>query len=500
MLPKAEGKWTREEAAHLLNRAGFGGTPEEIDRLHAMGRRKAVEHLLSAEDQLPDWENPNGTEQVDPQERFREMREQFRGLSEEERDKKRREIRQMAQRENRQAGRDLTGWWFNRMVRTKAPLGEKMVLFWHDHFVSSLQKVRNANLIHQQNELFRTNAMGDFRALTKSIVRDPAMMIYLDVANSNKSKPNENFAREVLELFTLGEGNYTEQDIKQAARAFTGYQLNRFTGKVTFQDRRWDGGEKTVLGETGKFTGEDIVDVIFKQDGATTYLPTKLWEFFVYEGPSEGGVKALGKVFAKADFKVKPLLREIFLSREFYSEKAMRTQIKSPIQFLVGLCRQMELEGLPVAYLIGAQLQLGQVLFQPPNVAGWDWGQAWINTNSLLARYNVAGVVTKGVSAETLAVQRGPEGNKERMARGLKFVERNWKGPDYEKVVPRDIRADSKLLVDHLMFRLFQSQLGESERIKFMEFADAQRGAVFTNTEVAELVHLMMSSPHYQLT
>ena len=456
-LPRAKGKWTREEAAHLLNRAGFGGTPAEIDRLHGMGRRKAVEHLLSAEDTLPGWENPADESAESVREKLMELRRNRGDLTEAELDKKLRQVRQMGQRQQRNAGRSLTGWWFRRMVGTPAPLREKMVLFWHDHFATGRRKVRDAGFMHGQNELFRAHALGDFKALTHAIVRDPAMMIYLDVANSKKGKPNENFAREVLELFTLGEGNYTEKDIKEAARAFTGYQLQRRDGKVTHNKRQWDSGEKSVLGETGAFTGEDVVEVVFRQKGASTYLPRKLWEFFVYEGPNPKGVEALGDIFAKANFRVKPLLREIFLSREFYSEKAMRSQIKSPVQFLVGLCRQLELDGLPEAYLINAQQQLGQVLFEPPNVAGWDWGQAWINTNTLLTRYNIAGVVTKGVGAETLATQRGPEGNMNRIKGVLKFVERNWQGPDYETIAPRDLRGDSGSLVDALAFRLFQA-------------------------------------------
>lgn len=499
-LPRAEGKWTREEAAHLLNRAGFGGTPEEIDRLHAMGRERAVENLLSGEAGHPAWENPSDESSGNVREMVRELRRSRQDLSEEELDKERRKLVQMAQRNQRKAGRNLTSWWFGRMVNTRSPLREKMVLFWHDHFATGVRKVRNVEFMHQQNELFRKNAWGNFRELTQAIVRDPAMVIYLDVANSRKDQPNENFAREVLELFTLGEGNYTEKDIKEAARAFTGYQLNRRTGSVIHQKRQWDEGEKTVLGESGAFTGEDVVEVIFRQDAASTYLPWKLWEFFVYENPSEKGVAALGEIFAEAEFEVKPLLREIFLSREFYSEKARRTQIKSPVQFLVGLCRQLELEGLPEAYLINAQQQLGQVLFEPPNVAGWDWGQAWINTNTLLTRYNIAGVVTKGVGADTLAAQRGPEGNMNRIKGVLKFVERNWQGPDYEKIAPREMRGDSGSLVDALAFRLFQAPLSESQRTKFVEFADAQRGVIFTNTEVAELIHLMMSQPQYQLT
>ena len=372
MLPKAKGSWTLLEAGHLLNRAGFGGNPEEIRRVHALGRTKAVDWLLEGGSSGEDWENPSAEAAAELRQQFIALRRESRGLSEEEADRKRRALNQRANRERNRAGRDLTQWWFNRMVRTEAPLREKMVLFWHDHFVSSLQKVRNPDFIYRQNALFRTQACGNFKALTHAVIKDPAMILYLDVASSRKGKPNENFAREVLELFTLGEGHYGEEDIKEAARAFTGYQLNRLTGEVSHRARQWDGGQKTVLGESGAFDGADVIDVIFRQEAASRYLPSKLWEYFVYEKPGDKAVAALGRIFAEARFEVKPLLREIFLSREFYSERAVRTQIKSPIQFLVQLCRQMEIDGLPSLYLTGAQQQLGQVLFQ----------QAWVRKSA----------------------------------------------------------------------------------------------------------------------
>jgi len=501
MLPKADSSWTLEEAAHLMNRAGFGGTPAEINRIQSLGRAAVVDALLSGEDPAdafpkPDWadEEKALASMRTMMEQRREMRRSSDGLTSEEADQKRREAFRAIQQENRRNGLEAQADWFHRMLTTRAPLREKMTLFWHDHFATSIQKVRQPILMLKQNELFRSQALGSFKELTHAIVQDPAMMIYLDLQSSKKDKPNENFAREVFELFTLGEGHYSEEDIREAARAFTGYQVNRLTGRTNHIERQADQGTKAIFGKTGKFYGSDVVDLIFEQSETPRFMVRKIWEYFVYEQPSESAVNALAAIFRNADFKIAPLLREIFLSREFYSEKAIRTQIKSPIQYLVQLLKQLEISEPPIGFPINAQQQLGQTLYMPPNVAGWDWGKAWINTNTLLARYNLAGFLTKGSEDAAMALQ-GAQG---RMA-GNNRRGRSWDGPDYEALVPRESREDVVKLVDELIFRFFNGKVPDKARKSFIDYAIAKKGVVFTNKEVGELCHLIISTPYYQL-
>ena len=333
------------------------------------------------------------------------------------------------------------------------------------------------------------------------------MMLYLDTQTSKKGKPNENFAREVMELFTLGEGNYTEQDIKEAARAFTGYTVNRMNGRVGHQKSQWDGGQKTVLGKTGSFTGDEVIDILFEQRAAAEYLPSKLWRYFVEDDPPKVIVKDLAKIFRANEFQVEPVLREIFLSRAFYDSTVIRNQIKSPIQFLIQMCKELEIEALPRGYSGVSQQQLGQMLFRPPNVAGWDWGRAWINTNTLLTRYNIAGVITTGAApaegedtgGDSMMDSMAEASGRSMAGRMLKRSMGQWEGPDYEKIAPREIRKDTEKLVAALMQRLFQAGLEPKQQRTFNQYAMAKKGVVFTNHEVAELCHLMMSTPHYQL-
>ncbi|MCW1926139.1 DUF1800 domain-containing protein [Luteolibacter arcticus] len=523
MLPAASDQWTIQEAAHLLRRAGFGGSPKDIESFHALGRYQAVESLLKPTEpvdafSLPAWANREQAvaDMKARQQQFQEVRRASREMSAEEAERFRREFNQKQQRTNRQHGIEAQGWWFRRMLKTEAPLREKMVLFWHDHFATSIQKVKQPVLLVMQNELFRHHATGSFKELTHAILMDPAMVLYLDTQTSKKGMPNENFAREVMELFTLGEGNYAEQDIKEAARAFSGYSLNRLNGTVVHNKRQWDGGEKTIFGKTGKFDGDGVIDLLFEQDAAARYLPRKLWEYFAAEDPPQEGVEALAKSFKDADFKVEPLLREIFRSKAFYSDKIVRNQIKSPIQFLVQMLKELELENPPQGYAVSAQQQLGQVLFMPPNVAGWDWGKAWINTNTLLTRYNVAGFITKGSQESSKLAANDNDGGGEMMDMDMEMekekdrkqmrvsnqrerAQQNWAGPDYEKIAPRSLREDPAKLVDSLVERFFQAPLGVKERGAFIEYAVSKKGAVFTNKEVGELCHLMMSTPHYQL-
>ena len=506
MLPQAENPWTIFEAAHLLNRAGFGGSPAAIKIFHALGRERAVDSLIAPTEPfdafpLPVWSSDEIV-LADMRARFEQrkmVQQAMRTLSPEEAEKTKREANKEAQMEDRQRALEMQGWWFRRMLNTAAPLREKMTLFWHDHFATSIQKVKQPALLIRQNELFRQNAFGSFKDLTQAILMDPAMMLYLDTQSSKKGMPNENFAREVMELFTLGEGNYTEQDIRESARALTGYQLNRMNGKVVHNKRQWDASDKTIFGKTGPFTGKDVIKLIFEKKEAARFMSKKLWEFFVYENPSQGAIDALAVSFQKSNFQTGPLLREIFLSKEFYAEASVRSQIKSPVQYLIGLLKQLEIDNPPAGFPINAEQQLGQVLFMPPNVAGWDWGQAWINTNTLLTRYNLAGFLTKGAgqAEQSMANEKVKMLG---MGAGPKRMSRGWRGPDYDKIAPRPLREIPADLVDSLIFRFFQGPLPDKARKPFIKYAEAKKGVVFTNKETAELCHLILSTPYYQLT
>ena len=462
-----------------------------------MGREKAVDFLLNPEESIkahpkPEWADMK-TAMVNMAEMMKERREMMaetRGLSAEEAEKKKRVIQKDEQQESRKQGLEAQHWWFNRMLKTKAPLREKMTLFWHDHFATSIQKVKQPVLLIKQNELFREYAFGNLRDLTQKVVRDPAMILYLDTQSSSKSMPNENFAREIMELFTLGEGNYTEEDVKQAARAFTGYQLNRLTGEVVQSARAWDDGKKTIFGETGPYNGKDVVSLIFKKDACAKFMAVKLWEFFAYEKPVDSAIADLAATFRKNDYELKPVLREIFLSAEFYGKKAMATQIKSPVQYLVQLLKELEMESAPLGFPIMGQTQLGQVLFMPPNVAGWDWGKAWINTNTLLTRYNLAGSLINGSVRDMMSAKKIGMRNK---LRGDSL------GPDFAKIAPESGRNETEKLVDELIARFFCVPIPAKARDSFIAYAASMKGVSFTDKELGELCHLMLSTPYYQL-
>ncbi len=505
MISQAENSWTLFEAAHLLNRAGFGGSPSDIKALHALGRTPAVESLISPAEPIdafpkPEWshDGPMIANAIAQNEHRKAIKKGESEMTAEALENFKREKRREFMRESREQGLEAQGWWFRRMLKTAAPLREKMTLFWHDHFATSIQKVDRPGYLVRQNELFRKYAFGDFRALTQEILLDPAMLLYLDTQNSRKGMPNENFAREVMELFTLGEGNYTENDIREAARAFTGYQLRPLELKVAHLKRQWDDTEKTIFSKTGKYNGPDVINLIFERKETSQFIVKKLWEFFVAENPSQGTVDALAISLQKANFQVGAVLREIFLSKEFYDSSVARSQIKCPIQYLIALLKQLEVSEPPLGLPIIGQQQLGQVLFLPPNVAGWDWGRGWINTNSLLSRYNIAGFLTKGSEEASKII---PEDKQKipKMGNIAKNIARNWQGPDYEKIIPRPLRQNTADLIDLLVLRFFQAPLPDKVRNSFVEYADAKKGVVFTNKEIAELCHLMLSTPHYQL-
>ncbi len=294
--------------------------------------------------------------------------------------------RKQFQQEQIREGLQLRGWWLNEMLTTPSPLTEHMTLFWHNHFVSSQQKVKLAELMYRQNVTLRANALGHFGELLHAIARDPAMVIYLDNAQNRKGTPNENFAREVMELFTLGEGNYREQDIKEAARAFTGWSIDRDSGTFVFRRFIHDDGTKTVLGRSGNLDGDDVLDILLAQPATAEFITRKLWREFVSPDPDAATVTRIANRFRSTRYDIKVVLYELLTSDAFYAKENRGVLIKSPIDLVVGALKQFDLKPTePIPFAVAAAA-MGQNLFSPPNVKGWPGGEVWINSSTLLAR------------------------------------------------------------------------------------------------------------------
>ncbi|MCC6546903.1 DUF1800 domain-containing protein [Candidatus Sumerlaeota bacterium] len=383
----ADFSWNERNARHLLNRAGFGVPYSSIDSLVRMGAKASIETLV-AYDQYPDNIVEPEYSDVDAQEM--EIRAEMKEMAAEDRQKKFNEL----QRLQREEIESLKVWWIDQMGRTPRPLQEKMTLFWHGHFATSGDKVKEPQSNYDLNKIFRENATGNLKTLTFEVGKSSAMLRYLDNNQNRKGHPNENWSRELMELFTLGIGHYTEDDIKEAARAFSGYTDRR--GQFTFVANQHDYGTKTFLGQTGTFDGADIINIIFQQPQAARFISRKLWEYFVYENPSDELVEELATILRTNDYELKPLLRAMFSSQEFYGTKAMAGQIKSPAQYVVMLMDQLQYKPDKKVLINLALRGLGQDLFYPPNVKGWPGNRAWINTNTLLIRYNIPAYVLLG--------------------------------------------------------------------------------------------------------
>ncbi|HZX68953.1 MAG TPA: DUF1800 domain-containing protein [Candidatus Elarobacter sp.] len=346
------GRLTSRAAAHLLRRVGFGGSEADVARLVALGMPGAVDALLhptTAEVSFDAF--PDAAVLYDP-------------------------------KKNRQAAQL---WWLDRMLRTTRPLAEKMTLFWHGHFATALQKVQPAQMVAQIN-LFRQLGLGSFSALLSAVTRDPAMLVWLDNRSNAKAHPNENYAREVMELFALGLGRYSEDDVKEAARAFTGWTLDK-TQQAVFVPARHDDGLKTVLGKTGAFGPDDAIAIIVAQPIHQRFIARKLLEFFVYSDPEPELIEALAQVYALSGGNIAKTVGTIFRSNIFSSPRAYRAIPKSPIELAIGTLRYIGAQSVPpnLPYQLA---RMGQEPLNPPSVKGWDAGPAWINTSTLLARFN----------------------------------------------------------------------------------------------------------------
>ena len=361
-----------DDARHLLNRTGFAASPAEIGVFASLTREQAVERLLASVRKESVTPPPQWTsEPFQPLRRIRDMTP---------------EERMALQRDRREKSLELKAWWIEEMRATPSPLTEKMTLFWHNHFVSAEQKVRSPHLMYRQNQLLRRHALGNFGTLLHEAARDPAMVIYLDSASNRKAQPNENFAREAMELFTLGEGHYTEQDVKEAARAFTGWSIDPTSGDFMFRRFQHDDGVKAVLGRQGNLRGEDVLDILLAHPRTAEHVVEKLWREFVSMRPDPTEVARVARLYRQSGYETTVALKALLTSDAFYAPENRAALIKSPVDLVVGTLRQFSFatgDMLPFALTLA---QLGQNLFAPPNVKGWPGGEAWINTTTLLAR------------------------------------------------------------------------------------------------------------------
>ncbi len=367
----AAGAMGFEEARHLLSRTSFAAGLDDINAFAALSREQAADRLLEASGKKVATPAPGWVGDFVPPRRIRAMSD---------------EERRAFLRGQREKGFELRGWWLSEMLTTTSPLTEKMVLFWHNHFVSSLQKVRSPVLMYRQHQLLRRHAFGNFAEFLHAIARDPAMVLYLDSASNRKGQPNENFARELMELFTLGEGNYSEHDVKEGARAFTGWSIDQDTGEFMFRAPVHDDGVKTVLDRSGSLDGDAVIDILLAQPQTADFIVTKLWREFVSPQPHPGEVKRLARVFRDGHYDIRVALRALLVSDAFYAPQNRAALIKSPIELIVGTLRQFRFETEDAAPFALVSRQLGQDLFAPPNVKGWAGGETWINSATLLAR------------------------------------------------------------------------------------------------------------------
>jgi uncharacterized protein (DUF1800 family) len=373
-----------DEARHVVSRTSFGVTPARIRSLEPLAYDAAIDGLLRGRGHRamtppPAWIGDTPKEASDAKAT----------LAAEKRSARAAGGKAVIQPGHDQR-RDLQFWWMTEMLSSEQPLVERMVLFWHNHFTSSLKKVKYMPAMYRQNELFRREALGNFGTLLKEVARDPAMLAYLDGARSVARQPNENFARELLELFTLGEGNYGEADIKAAARAFTGWSTNKETGRFVFHADRHDDGHKTFLGKVGRLGGDDVLNILLADPRTSRTVVEKLWREFVSLAPEPAEVARLAKVFLDGGYEMKPLLRAMFLSETFRDPANRGALIKSPLDFVLGAATHLGISAADDVGLLRMLQGLGQVPFDPPNVKGWPGGERWITSYTLLLRQQFA--------------------------------------------------------------------------------------------------------------
>jgi hypothetical protein len=383
--------WDARAAEHLLNRAAFGGTSADVARLVAMGQAAAIESLF------PD---PKAA----PQPEILAQRTLYGGLE----SPGDRHVTVVERRKDYSClAPDLIlplnkygDWWIERMIKSEDPLRDRMTIFWHGHFVSSIKEVANSQDMIQQIQFLREHSLGKFEALVRGIGRDPAMLRYLNNDTNVKDHPNENWARELMELFSLGDGNYTETDIKQAARAFTGWSRDA-NSAFEFKRLDHDFGEKRVLSVDGNLDGDHIIDIILAQPACGRFLARKILLHLEGVPPTQARVDDYAEFLRKNGYDIGKMLRRLFLDPQFYRDEIVGARVVGPVEYMIGASRRLGIDP-PGLMVLSACEVLGQRIFWPPSVKGWEGGMSWINTATMMQRSNMVGVLLGVIDVQSL--------------------------------------------------------------------------------------------------
>jgi hypothetical protein len=450
-VPDAANPFDARKAAYLLRRAGFGASPAEIDAAVSKGLEETVDDLFA-----------------DAADEEQEFDRTFNAIS--------------GRLVNAGDAGVCQAWWIYRMLATRFPLREKLALFWHGHFATSIRKVEDTQLMLQQIDLLRRLGPGGFRELVVAIARDPAMIVWLDGESNVKDHPNENFARELMELFTCGIGNYTEQDVSEAARAFTGW--HRSGNQFAFAADVHDSGPKRFLARRGKFDGSDVIDLLMAHPATPPFIARKLLRFFAAPNPSDEVVAEAAELYDRTQLNTRLFLRELFQSRFFFSDECRRSRISSPAEYVIGTVRTLNVRQ-PALDLVNHLTTMGQELLAPPNVKGWDGEEKWINSTTLAARMTYARSI--------------PEMN----SGGNGFQ------PDcpIAEFVPAEEKSPAGT-VERLAQVLFQGELAPESRREFEQFLTAgddgpdpesfRDNVEFRESKVRKLLAVMLQLPEYQ--
>ncbi len=486
--PSSADPWGPKWAAHLYRRAAFGPSPDDLAESARLGLEETLDLLMRGR---PDSD---------------ELLETLNDVG-----------RIAAEHDN--GGDDLRGWWLYVILHGGHPLREKMTLFWHNHFATSLAKVRDPRLMLRQNVLLRSHALGRFGPLLQAMSRDGAMLVWLDSNSNVKGRPNENYARELMELFSLGVGHYSEKDVREAARAFTGWRTDGIG--FVFDPRLHDSGKKSVLGRTGPWDGGDVVRIALEQAATARFLVRKLYRQFVSEqdAPPDALIEPLCTEFRQSQYDVAALVRTILASRHFYSAHAFRRRIKDPVAFTMGAVHTIwkptdRDESLPQQFLVGRIRAMGQTLFEPPSVKGWPGGRLWLNTSTILERDNFAESLAMGTlwpSIEMTSTAGASAANVRIGQLVRKFAAIPATVGTSENPPPRRSLDPARILewvktgraediVDALLAIHLPGGIPKAKRAKLVAFVARGRPTGLTLAgRVRETVHAIMNATEYQL-